>query len=60
MSSTTFFPPCFSKHWYICVIQYKSQLVSMTSYVGQLGIISGLLSVGNIAGLLKKQVVLMQ
>ncbi len=32
----------------------------MTSYVGQLGIISGLLSVDNIAGLLKQQVVLMQ
>ncbi len=57
MSSTTFFPPCFSKHWYICVIEYKSQSVSMTSYVGQLGI---LLSVDNIAGLLKQQVVLMQ
>ena len=60
MSSAIFLPPCFNNHWYICVIEYKSQSVSMTSYVGQLGIISGLLSVDNIAGLLKQQVVLMQ
>ena len=59
MSSTSFFSPCFSKYRYISVIEYKSQLVTVTSYVGQLGSISDLLRVDNIASLLK-QVVFIQ
>ena len=53
------FSPSISKYRYISVTEYKSQSVTVTSYVGQLGSISDLLGVDNIDGL-QKQVVFIQ